>query len=114
MHPRVSLHQVAFMAQSTAGFLDFCRQAGFANTVLAVPKLDADGLADARRAIQDGGLNIAALNQLFAVHPDLEGDGGKAAAGLTEAVAMAETLGARSIYLLTGGRGALSWEGAAA
>jgi sugar phosphate isomerase/epimerase len=114
MHPRVSLHQVAFMDESTAVFLDFCRQAGFQNAVLAVPKIDADGLEDARQAVRVGGLHIAALNQMFAVHPDLEADAGKAAAGLTEAVAIAETLGARSIYLLTGGRGSLSWEAAAA
>jgi sugar phosphate isomerase/epimerase len=53
------------------------------------------------------------VNHQFAMYPDLEGDTGEAAAKLVEAVDIAATLGARSVYLQTGARGSLTWEQAA-
>jgi sugar phosphate isomerase/epimerase len=115
MHPRVSLHQVAFMADTTAAFARTCRAIGVRNMTLVTPLLKTPGGMDEAMAAAAGGdLRATTLNHVFAPFPDLERDDGRAADGLIEAIDMAATIGADSIYLLTGGRGGLDWEGAAA
>ena len=98
MHPRLSLHQVAFKDESSDAFLAFCREAGFANAVLAAPKVIADPMSEQLLP----GPKIASLNAVF----DPESFGAS--------VVLARRLGAQSLYLLTGSRGALDWEAAAA
>ncbi len=106
MHPRVSLHQVAFAAEPTARFLDFCDAIGVRHCTLATPLLQPG-------ATPGASVKVGCLNHPFALHPDLEHDSGAAVEGLMRAIATAADLGAPAIYLLTGGRGALSWEQAA-
>lgn len=112
MHPRVSLHQVAFLGESTTAFAAHCRAIGVREMTLVTPLLMAPGgMEDARGALADWDVHVATVNHVFA--RDLEKDEGGAAAGLAEAIDSAATLGAKAIYLLTGGRGALDWEAAA-
>ncbi|WP_232492487.1 sugar phosphate isomerase/epimerase family protein [Novosphingobium kaempferiae] len=110
IHPRVSLHQVAVIDEPTAAFLDFCRSIGVQHCTLAAPRLQSD---TDRAAARDSSVRIGCINHLFAVHPDLERDTGAAVEGLLHTIELAREIGAPSIYLLTGGRGALSWETAA-
>lgn len=110
MHPRVSLHQVALIYEPTAAFLDFCRSIGVQHCTLASPRLQS---GEDRAAARQSPVRIGCINHPFAVHPDLESDNGAAVEGLLHAIELAEEIGAPSIYLLTGGRGALSWEAAA-
>ena len=115
MHPRVNLHQVAFVTESTTAFIDHCRAIGVQSTTLATPLLmQPGGLDEARRALAAGGVRVECVNHPFAQFPDLDADQGQAGQGLLEAIAISAALGARSIYMLTGGRGALDWEAAAA
>jgi sugar phosphate isomerase/epimerase len=114
MHKRISLHQVCFLNASNAAFIDNCRTIGIRNAVLVSPKLPPPGDIGAfRQTVERGGMRIEALNHVFATFPDLAGDGDRASAALLGAIDAAHILGARSVYLLTGGRGALGWEGAA-
>lgn len=114
MHPRVCLHQVAFINDSTASFVEHCRAIGVGHMTLVTPLLmRPGGVAEAQRALQPGGTRVTTVNHPFATFPDLERDGGEAAAKLTEAIGIAATLGAPNIYLVTGGRGSLTWEEAA-
>lgn len=114
MHPRVSLHQVALIAEPTAAFLAFCRSIGVQHCTLATPRLQhEDDIAAACEAVADGALRVGCINHPFALHPDLERDSGGAREGLLQAIATAARVGAPAIYLLTGGRGSLSWEAAA-
>lgn len=110
MHPRVSLHQVAFMDQPTARFIEFCCNIGVQHCTLVTPGLDP---AAARAALAQAGVKAACVNHPFALHPNLERDTGAATEGLLRAIDMAAALGAPSVYLITGGRGALSWQQAA-
>lgn len=110
IHPRVSLHQVALIDEPTSAFLDFCRSIGVQHCTLAAPRLQSD--AD-RAAARDSPVKVGCINHLFAVNPDLESDTDAAAEGLLRTIEVAEEINAPSIYLLTGGRGALSWEAAA-
>jgi sugar phosphate isomerase/epimerase len=114
MHPRISLHQVAFMTHSTGSFISHCRSIGVKHMTLVTPKLTAPGELDAAVAeLRAGGTRVATVNHMFAAFPTLASDDGRAAQKLTEAIDIAGTLGADTIYLLTGGRGTLDWEGAA-
>lgn len=111
MHPRVSLHQVAFLDEPTIAFIDHCRATGIENMSLVTTALTQPGAYDdARRAVDAGGPRVTALNHPFAVYPDLDDDAGMATENLSRAIELAESLGAASIYLITGGRGSLSWE----
>lgn len=109
MHPRVSLHQVALANEPTGAFLSLCRDIGVRHCTLASPCLLPDDIA----LVRDSGIAVGCINHPFAVHPDIERDAGAAGEGLLRTIALAAELGAPSIYLLTGGRGALTWEGAA-
>ncbi|MFC0206141.1 sugar phosphate isomerase/epimerase family protein [Novosphingobium soli] len=115
MHPRVSLHQVALIDAPTGDFAAFCAELGLRHCTLATPRLlrDEGELAAACAAVEAGRLAVGCINHPFALHPDLERDRGQAAEGLLRAIAMAGRLGAPAIYLLTGGRGGLSWDAAA-
>jgi sugar phosphate isomerase/epimerase len=115
MHPRVSLHQVAFITESTAAFAQACREIGVRNMTLVTPLLTAPGgMDEAKAAVAGGDLRVSTVNHVFAPSPDLEGDDGQATAGLMRAIDIAATLGAEHIYLVTGARGSLDWEQAAA
>jgi len=114
MHPRVCLHQVAMVAESTPEFIAHCREIGVAHMSLVTPRLLAPGeLELTRQALATGGPTVACVNHPFARYPDLENDTGEAAIQLADAIRCAEVLGSPYIYLVTGGRGTLSWEEAA-
>lgn len=111
MHSRVCLHQVAFLGLPTEVFVEHCRSLGIAHMTLvsqAFPLPDR-----AWRTLRRGGPRVTSVNHVFAVHPDLERDTGEAGRRLLEVVDTAAELGAERLYLLTGGRGGLTWEQAA-
>ena len=116
MHPRVCLHQVVLMKESTTAFIDLCRDIGVPHMTLATPLLaqQPGGIESVQRALANGGPRVSVVNHPFATYPNLEQDDGAAAKQLLRAIDIAATLGAKSMYLLTGGRGSLSWEQAAA
>ena len=114
MHPRVGLHQVAFLDESTPAFLDHCRRIGVQHTTLVTPSLMRAGAVDeAQQALAGGAPQVEAVNHQFAVYPDLDDDRGEANEKLLQAIDIAAALGASSVYLQTGGRGCLTWEQAA-
>ena len=114
MHPRVGLHQVAFLDESTTAFIDHCRRIGVQHTTLVTSVLmQPGGVKEAQRALGGAGPRVETVNHQFAVYPDLERDTGEATEKLLHAIEIAAAVGARSVYLQTGGRGSLSWEEAA-
>jgi sugar phosphate isomerase/epimerase len=114
VHPRVSVHQVAFLRESTTAFVDHCRTLGVEHLTLVTPLLiQPGGVQEAQQAIADGGPRVTSLNHPFATSPHLAGDEGAATAKLLQAIEIGAKLGATNIYLLTGGRGSLTWEQAA-
>ncbi len=115
IHPRVNLHQVAFMDESTESFIEHCRTTGVQNMTLVTPKLMQPGeVDDARQALAAGGTRAAVVNHPLAMGSNLELDRGEASASLIEAIGIAAAVGAPHIYLVSGGRGHLSWDEAAA
>ena len=114
MHPRVSLHQVGFLSESTAAFIAFCREIGVGHMTLVNPHMLGPGvLAEAQAELAGGGPRATTVNQPFARYPDIEQDSGEAALKLNQAIEAAAALGASQLYIVTGGRGSLDWEQAA-
>lgn len=115
MHERISLHQVAMIDQPTRVFAEHCNTLGLRYMTLATPALQRAGEVEAVQHILSGdGPRVGAVNHVFAVHPNLERDEGEAAAGLMRAIDMTANLGSNVLYLISGGRGSLDWESAAA
>lgn len=115
MHPRVSLNQVGFLSESTPAFIEFAREIGVGNVVLANPlSLGSQVLDDTLAALAPGGVDVPCIVQPFARYPDLERDSGGAAENMLRAIDAAGRLGCQSVYMITGGRGGLDWEAAAA
>jgi sugar phosphate isomerase/epimerase len=104
MHARVSLHQVAFMNETPGAFVEHCRTLGVPMTL--VTSLLSGPIP--------AGVRVQTLNHPFATATDLERDDGAATEGLCAAIELAASMGAGAVYLITGGRGGLSWEDAAA
>lgn len=114
MHPRVCLHQVGFLNESTERFIAFCREAEIPWMTLVNPHmLGPDALPETQAALALGGPRAAVVNQPFARYPDIERDSGEAALRLNEAIEAATLLGAPHLYIVSGGRGSLDWEQAA-
>lgn len=115
MHPRVSIDNVCMMRQGPAEFIANCRDLEARRVVLSSPHLLAVGGTEAAlQALEGTGIEVEALNGAFAVFPDLPDDRGEAAATLLRLIEIGSALQAKSIYFLTGGRGSLDWDGAAA
>ena len=114
MHPRVCLHQVGFLSESTPAFVDFCRTIGVGHMTLANPHmLGPNVLEETQAALAPGGTQVTNLAQPFARYPDLEHDSGGAAQVLNSAIEAAAALGAPNVYVVSGPRGTLDWEQAA-
>lgn len=115
MHPRVCLHQVGFLSESTPAFIQFCRDLGVGHMTLVNPHmLGPTALADTETALSLGGPRATNVTQPFARYPDLERDIGGAAEHLNAAIEAAARLGTQNLYIVSGGRGGLDWEAAAA
>jgi sugar phosphate isomerase/epimerase len=115
MHPRVCLHQVGFLSESTPAFVAFCREIGVLHMTLANPHmLGSTVLDDTAAELAKGGVSATNMAQPFARYPDIESDTGGAAAALNQAIEAAVALDMPHIYLVSGGRGSLDWEAAAA
>lgn len=114
MHPRVCLHQVGFLDESTSAFIGFCREIGVSEVTLVNPlSLGPTVLDEALAALAPGGVRVGTVVQPFARYPDLDRDAGEAATRFNAAIDAAAALGCGHVYTITGGRGALGWEAAA-
>lgn len=108
-HRRLSVHNVTFLGAPLA---DLCSHWG-ALGVSRLSVLDSQ-LCDPAfaKALRDNEYAVEAVYHLFA-GGSLAGDEDAARAALTTVIDAARAAGARMVYLLTGGRGELSWPRAA-
>ncbi|MCE7795462.1 sugar phosphate isomerase/epimerase [Sphingobium sufflavum] len=114
MHPRLSIHQVGFGAQSLDQFADACVRIGARQLTLVSPLLLADGAASIRATLAERGLRAVNVAHGFCATP-LSDPAGRSAARdtLLRLIDEAAALGVGTVYMLTGGRGTLGWEEAA-
>lgn len=116
MHERISVHQICFAGASFGDFVQQCRALGARRVGLISPALLApNGLAEARAALADGDIAVQSVAHVFRAGP-LSPEPAQWQASrdaLARLIDITATLGGRSIYMLTGGHGALDWESAA-
>lgn len=113
MHERISVHQMCFPRLSIADYARQCQALGVRRIGFISPALLADdGLEEARTALHDTGIVAETIAHVFkAGH--LSRDSSQSRESLTRLIDIAAELGARSIYMLTGGHGGLAWDEAA-
>jgi len=110
MHPRLSVNHACFRNTGVEEFIGLCRSIGARHVVLPGPHLLDDGPDSAIKALGSDGPTVEAIYHRFAIFPDLEADEGQAIEGLLGLIDIPSKLRAKSIDLVTGGRGRLDWE----
>lgn len=115
MHPRTSLHVACFLGASFPEMGEHWLALGAERVSLESGQLEREGLPAARAAL--AGRGVETMTHLFMgpgghLTPD-EAAWQEPRERLGRAIANARALGGRSIYMLTGGHGSLTWEEAA-
>src|SRR5580658_1661145 len=116
MHERISVHSICFPGAGLQELAGYWRELDARRVTLVSNLVLGEDPSAARQALASGNCQVELI-----VHPFLVGkqlDAGQehwpaARDTLTRVIECATTLGARSIQLITGGHGALTWEDAA-
>ena len=116
MHERISVNSVCFLGSSLAEVGAYWRELAAARVSFVSQSVLAEGVGAARAALATGRYRVETIAHPFMPGRQLdprEESWLNARAELQHLIAMAAQLGARSIYMLTGGHGSLTWEQAA-
>jgi sugar phosphate isomerase/epimerase len=116
MHERLSVHAVCFPGATLSELAGFCRELGARRVSLVSDALLQEGLPAAQEALRASNCSVESITHPFLSgrHLELREESWRDARDtLTRLIQDAKTLGARSIYMLTGGHGSLAWEEAA-
>lgn len=116
MDNRISVNAICFLGASFDEVTGYWRQLGARRVSTVSHLLPTDDLALVRQALKTGGHTLESIMHLFfgghhlsageEYYPDER-------ARLAQLIAVAKRLGGRSIYMVTGGHGSLTWEDAA-
>ncbi|HTZ70436.1 MAG TPA: hypothetical protein VMB71_07295, partial [Acetobacteraceae bacterium] len=113
MHDRVSVHSICFPTAGIEELFECWRILGARRVSFNSGQVLEAGPANMRAMLGAGGHHAETVTHIFRRGPlaarDVEAD----RAGLMEAIVAAAAIGAKSIYMLTGGRGDMDWEAAA-
>ncbi len=116
MHQRVSVHQMCFAGAEVADYVRQCQNLGAGRISFASPAILAEGgMADVRTALDGGDMAVESIAHVFrpghlSTNP---AEWLESRETLSRLIDDAAALGARSVYMLTGGHGELTWEAAA-
>jgi sugar phosphate isomerase/epimerase len=115
MHERVSIDSLCFPGATLTDMASYWRELE-PRCISFMTGLLPDDLALPRTIIADGGYTFAGMGHLFLWGHQLDEEGAiwdEERALLSRAIDAAAALGAPTVYMLTGGHGALTWEEAA-
>jgi sugar phosphate isomerase/epimerase len=116
MHERLSVHSICFPGAGLHELAGYWRELGAHRVSLVSHQLFQEGLPVAREALESSDCTLESITHPFLPGRHLEPreeSWQEARATLARVIQAAQGLGARSIYMLTGGHGSLSWEEAA-
>jgi sugar phosphate isomerase/epimerase len=114
MHPRVAASTLCFMGESIDDIAEHWRALAPQRVSVMGHQLEGEALARTRQVIERGGYQVETVSHAFLFGPLSEkSERERAARSLSGLLGAAETVGARSIYMITGGRGSMTWELAA-
>ena len=116
MHPRLSVHPICFADASLDALAGYWRELGAHRVGLISSVLDS-GISAVQRSLAAGGQQVETINHVFLPfgrHLERNEESWREPRErLGRVIEQAKTLGARSIYTMTGGHGSLTWEEAA-
>ena len=116
MHERLSVHSICFPGTGLRELAGYWRELGAQRVSLVSHQLFEEGLPAAREALESSDCKLESITHPFLPGRHLEPreeSWREARDTLSRLIQSAQTLGARSIYMLTGGHGSLTWEAAA-
>jgi sugar phosphate isomerase/epimerase len=116
MHERISVNALCFPGASFRDLAGYWRELGARRVSLVSNALLEEGLPAAQAALRTGPYEVETITHGFMSGRHLEpyeASWREARDTLTRVIQAAKTLGARSIYMVTGGHGTLTWEEAA-
>lgn len=115
MYERVSFNNLCFVGTTLADDIVTWKNLGAKRVGIFVFKIDAAGWNDGIAMIQDTNLKVATFTHPFMLDAPLDRRDrwDEARERLMRTIDAARTLGAETIYMTTGGRGAFDWEDAA-
>jgi len=116
MHARVSVHAVCFPGAGLRELAAYWRELGTRRVSLVSNHLLDEDLAAAQEVLRAGDFRVETITHPFLGDRNLEQrdeSWREARDTLTRLIHAAKSVGARSIYMLTGGHGSLTWEEAA-
>jgi sugar phosphate isomerase/epimerase len=115
MHPRLSVHSVSFLGASLDELDGYWQRLGLRRLSLIAQQLDGDGTAVVCRLIERRGYAVEAVTHVFATGALPTGADAisRCRDALLRTVDNAERVGAKTIYMISGGRGDLTWRLAA-
>jgi sugar phosphate isomerase/epimerase len=118
MHERLSVHAVCFAGASLGELSGYwCELGAHRVSLVSYLLLEEEGLAAAHEALRTSSCTVESITHTFlppGSHLEQREESWRDARDtLTTVIQDAKSLGARSIYMLTGGHGSLTWEEAA-
>jgi sugar phosphate isomerase/epimerase len=117
MHDRLSIHAICFPGAGFRELSGYWRELGAHRVSLVSNLLLQEGLPAAQEALQASNCAVESITHPFLLpgrHLEQREESWRDARDtLTRMIQYAKSLGARSIYMLTGGHGTLTWEEAA-
>jgi sugar phosphate isomerase/epimerase len=116
MHDRLSVHSICFAGARLSELAGYWRELGAHRVSLVSNNLLDEGLEAAREALRTSDCRVESITHAFLPgrHLELREESWRDARDtLSRLIRDAKSLGARSIYMLTGGHGSLAWEDAA-
>ncbi len=112
MHPAISINTLCLPPAPLGAMIEQVARIGARGISSEVDLVDAFGVAESARAIRDAGLAVATLTHrafAYATPPETAA----ARERLLQSIAVAAEIGADTVIMTTGGRGALAWPEAA-
>jgi sugar phosphate isomerase/epimerase len=117
MHERISVHSICFAGSSLGDLAGYWSELGLHRVSLVSDLLLAEhGVPAAQAALGSGDYSVETITHGFLGGGHLERSAhawSEARGKLNRLIEIAATLGAQSIYMLTGGHGSLTWDEAA-
>ena len=116
MHQRISINSICLLPASLEQQAQHWRELAATRVSLVGPQLDDEGLAAAERALAGGDYILETLMHPFSPQQTLNPDPDswqQPRSRLMARIEQARQLGAKSIYMTSGGHGSLTWEQAA-
>ena len=117
MHQRLSVHAICFPGAGFRELAGYWRELGAHRVSLVSNLLLEEGLPAAQEALRASRCTVESITHPFLLpgrHLEQREESWRDARDtLSRLIQTAKSLGARSIYMLTGGHGSLTWEAAA-